>query len=105
MWLDCIDFIDPPVPTLSTSFASSPFFYVYDGPDCVDFDIAPPTTTASTRPCHYHGAPCVPATPSTRQPDHNYIDLNHPWHGFFNHSYNALILGYLNNGTKGYHLA
>ena len=39
--LDWIDFsIDPPIPTLSASIVSSPFFYIYDGPDCVDFDIA-----------------------------------------------------------------
>ena len=41
-WLDYIDFgIDPPVPTPFASTASSPFFYVYDGLDCVDFGIAP----------------------------------------------------------------
>ena len=39
--LDCIDFgIDPPIPTPFASFVSSPFFYVHDGPDCIDFSIA-----------------------------------------------------------------
>lgn len=33
--------IDRPVLTLSASIASSPFFYIHDGPDCVDFGIAP----------------------------------------------------------------
>jgi len=38
---DCIDIgIDPPIPTPSASFVSSPFFYVHDGPDCIDFSIA-----------------------------------------------------------------
>jgi hypothetical protein len=40
--LNCIDFgIDPPVPTMSTSVASSPFFYVHDGPKCDDLGITP----------------------------------------------------------------
>ena len=40
-WLDCIDFgIDPPVPIPSASIASSPFFYVHDALDYIDFGIA-----------------------------------------------------------------
>jgi hypothetical protein len=40
--LDCIDFdIDPPVPTPSTSIASSAFVYIFDGPDCVNLGITP----------------------------------------------------------------
>ena len=39
--LDCTDFgIDPPVPTPSASIASSPFFYVHDALDYIDFGIA-----------------------------------------------------------------
>jgi hypothetical protein len=70
--LDCIDFgIDPPIPTSSASIVSSPFFYVHDGPDCVNFGIAP-----SQDDC-LDTSPCVPASPSIWQPDHNYVDLDH----------------------------
>jgi len=62
-------------------------------------------TTASTRLRHHHGAPCAPVAPWTRQPDHNYVDLDHLQHGFFDHGYCALTLGYLDIGTKGYHVA
>jgi len=65
----------------------------------------PSTTTASTRLRHHHGAPRAPAAPSTWQSDHNYVDLGHLQHGFFDHGYCALTLGYLDIGTKGYRLA
>jgi hypothetical protein len=47
----------------------------------------------------------VPVAPSTRQPDHNYIDFGHLQHGFFDHAYYAHMLGYLDISTKGYRLA
>ena len=49
--------------------------------------------------------PLVHLAPSTWQPNHNYVNLGHLQHSFFDHSYCALTLGYLNNGTKGYRLA
>jgi hypothetical protein len=62
-------------------------------------------TTASTRLRRYHDAPCVPVAPSTRQPDHNYVDLGHLQHDFCDHGYCALTFGYLDISIKGYHLA
>jgi hypothetical protein len=39
--------------------------------------LPPPMTTASTRLRHHPGASCAPAAPSTRQPNHNYVDLGY----------------------------
>jgi hypothetical protein len=74
---------------------------------CVRFAVAspPPTTIASMHLRHHHGTPCAPAAPSTWQPDHNYVDLGHLQHDFFDHGYCALTLGYLDIGIKGYRLA
>jgi len=67
----------------------------------------PYTTIASTHLRHHHGASCAPtasyARPSRhRRPDYNYVDLGYLQHGFFDHNFCALALGYLDIGTKGY---
>ena len=104
--LDCIDFgIDPPVPTPSASIAPLPFFYVYDGSDCVDFGIA------SSHDDYLNASPSLPWRPLCAcssidtQSDHNYVNLGHLQHGFFDHGYCALTLSYLDIGIKGYRLA
>jgi hypothetical protein len=67
----------------------------------------PSTTIATTHLRHHHGASCAPTAsyvrPSRHQrPDHNYVDLSHLQHGFFDHSFCDLALGYLDISTKGY---
>ena len=102
--LDCIDFgIDPPVPTPSASIASSPFFY--DGPDCIDFGIAPSHDDCLDASPSLPWRPLCACSSIDTQPNHNYVDLGHLQHGFFDHGYCALTLGYLDIGTKGYRLA
>ena len=104
--LDYIDFgIDPPIPTPSTSIASSPFFYIYDGPDCVDFGIAPSHDDCLDASPSLPWCPLSTCSSIDMQPDHNYVDLSHLQHGFFDHGYCALTLSYLNISTKGYCLA
>ena len=103
--LDCINFgIDPPVPTLSTSIASS-FIYIYDDPDCVDFGIAPSHDDCLDASPSLPWRPLCACSSIDTQPNHNYVDLGHLQHDFFDHGYCALTLGYLDIGTKGYRLA
>jgi hypothetical protein len=81
-------------------------FYVHDAPDdCVDFGIAPSHDDCLDMSLSSPWRPLCACSSIDMATDHNYVDLSHLQHSFFDHDHCALTLGYLDIGTKGYHLA
>ena len=64
-------------PPCLPSIASLPFFYVYDGPDCIDFGIAPSHDDCLDASSSLPWRPLCACSSIDTQPNHNYVDLGH----------------------------